>query len=110
MFQLSLTSLDLGQMVAELYQLKLYKSMDAGLWLIQSFVRGYGAVSDEFAFRVLLHAGVHLVGFGTAVPGWGASEQVEQVAAAGRDILLNSWSQDREWFRVHPLGCVFSWD
>ncbi|KAF6836022.1 phosphotransferase enzyme family protein [Colletotrichum plurivorum] len=78
MFQLSLTSLDLGQMIAELYQFKLYKSMDAGLWLIQSFMRGYGAVSDEFAFRVLLHAGAHLVGFGTTVPGWGAPEQVSR--------------------------------
>ncbi|KAF6814382.1 phosphotransferase enzyme family protein [Colletotrichum sojae] len=78
MFQLSLTSLDLGQMIAELYQLKLYKNTDADLWLIQSFMRGYGPVSDEFAFRVLLHAGVHLVGFGSTVPGWGAPEQVEQ--------------------------------
>lgn len=107
MFQLALTPLDLGQMIAELYELKLYKDMDAGLWLIQGLMKGYGAVDDGLAFRTLLHVGVHLLGFGTTVQDWGTPEQVENVAATGRDIVLNSWSRHRAFFEDHPLGCIF---
>ncbi|OLN81611.1 hypothetical protein CCHL11_05530 [Colletotrichum chlorophyti] len=105
---LGLKHLDLGQMIAEMYELKLYKDLDAGLWLIQGFVKGYGAVEDDFAFRTLLHVGAHLIGFGTTVQGWGTAEQIEGVAAVGRDLVMNSWTQHREWFESHPLGCVFS--
>ncbi|KAL3301308.1 phosphotransferase enzyme family protein [Colletotrichum asianum] len=108
MFQVALTPLDLGQMIAELYQLKLYKNLDAGLWLIEGFTKGYGDVDDSFAFRTLLHVGVHLIGFGTTVPDWGDAEQVEKVAVAGREIVLGAWAKSRRWFDDHPLGCIFS--
>ncbi|KAL0930781.1 phosphotransferase enzyme family protein [Colletotrichum truncatum] len=108
MFQLALAPFDLGQMIAELYELKLFKDIDAGLWLIQGFVKGYGAVDDDFAFKTLLQVGVHLVSIGTTVQGWGTAEQVESVAIAGKDILLNAWSKQREWFNNHPLGCILS--
>ncbi|KAF3806445.1 hypothetical protein GCG54_00006210 [Colletotrichum gloeosporioides] len=108
MFQVALTPLDLGQMIAELYQLKLYKNLDAGLWLIEGFTKGYGDVDDSFAFRTLLHVGVHLIGFGTTVPDWGDAEQVENVAAVGREVVLSAWAKSRRWFDDHPLGCIFS--
>ncbi|KAK1980575.1 phosphotransferase enzyme family protein [Colletotrichum cereale] len=108
MCMLGVTPLDLGQMIAELYQLKLYKDMDSGLWLIQGFVKGYGAVDDEFAFRTLLHVGVHLIGFGTTVKDWGTEEQIKSVATEGRDLVTNAWEKNRAFFKCHPLGCIFS--
>ncbi|KAK1535612.1 phosphotransferase [Colletotrichum paranaense] len=108
MCQLAVKPLDLGQMIAELYELKLYKDMEAGVWLIQGFVNGYGAVDDDFAFRTLLHVAVHLIGFGTTVQGWGSQDQARAVATEGRDILKNAWAKDRGFFEKHPLGCVFS--
>ncbi|KAF5516868.1 hypothetical protein CGCS363_v001197 [Colletotrichum siamense] len=107
MFQVALTPLDFGQMIAELYQLKLYKNLDAGLWLIEGFTKGYGDVDDSFAFRTLLHVGVHLIGFGTTVPDWGDAEQGEKVAVAGREIVLGAWAKSRRLFDDHPLGCIF---
>ncbi|KAK1731208.1 phosphotransferase [Colletotrichum acutatum] len=108
MCQLAVKPLDLGQMIAELYELKIYKDMEAGIWLIQGFIDGYGAVDDDFAFRTLLHVAVHLIGFGTTVQGWGTQDQAKSVASEGRDILKNAWAKDRGFFEKHPLGCIFS--
>lgn len=106
MCQFWLPQLDLGQMIAELYELTLYKEIRAGLWLIEGLVAGYGSVSDDFAFRTLLHAGTHLVGFGSGVPGWGTPEQCENVAKVGRDIVLEAWQKNRNWFEEHDLACI----
>lgn len=51
MCQLWKPQLDLGQMIAELYELYLYKKIDAWLWLIEGFLAGYGFVDDDLAFR-----------------------------------------------------------
>ncbi|KAJ0318302.1 hypothetical protein COL5a_010760 [Colletotrichum fioriniae] len=108
MCQLAVKPLDLGQMIAELYELKLYKDMEAGIWFIQGFVSGYGVMDADFAFRTLLHVAVHLIGFGTTVQGWGTQDQAKAVASEGREILKNAWAKDRGFFEKHPLGCIFS--
>ncbi|KAI0477019.1 kinase-like domain-containing protein [Xylaria cf. heliscus] len=105
--QIGVPNLDLGQMIAELYELKLYKDITAGLWIIQGFVEGYGAVSDDFAFRTAIQVGVHLISFGTSVQGWGTPEQVEAVARTGRDIIVHAWQKDREWFQGGDLASLF---
>ncbi|KAI0881882.1 kinase-like domain-containing protein [Annulohypoxylon maeteangense] len=107
MAQLGKLNLDLGQMIAELYELKLYKGIAAGLWMVQGFVNGYGAVSEDFAFRTAIQAGAHLVNFGTSVQGWGTQEQVENCARIGRDIVVHAWKKDRRWFEEGDLACLF---
>ncbi|KAI9167349.1 cytoplasmic trna 2-thiolation 2 [Paramyrothecium foliicola] len=108
MAQLGIQPLDLGQMIAELWQLKLYKSIDAGLWLIKGFVAGYGKIGTADAFRVILHVGAHLICFGAHTPGWGSAEQQEEILKTGKDVLLKAWSKDREAFKGHALECIFS--
>ncbi|KAI8954624.1 kinase-like domain-containing protein [Xylaria longipes] len=107
MSQIGVPNLDLGQMIAELYELKLYKNITAGLWMVQGFVQGYGAVSDDFAFRTAIQVGAHLISFGTSVQGWGTQEQVEMVARTGRDIIVHAWQKDRQWFQGSDLACLF---
>ncbi|TRX92460.1 hypothetical protein FHL15_006627 [Xylaria flabelliformis] len=107
MSQIGVPNLDLGQMIAELYELKLYKNITAGLWMVQGFVEGYGAVSEDSAFRTAIQIGTHLLSFGTSVRGWGTQEQVEMVAGIGRDIIVHAWQKDREWFQGGDLACLF---
>ncbi|KAI1151150.1 kinase-like domain-containing protein [Nemania diffusa] len=107
MSQIGVPNLDVGQMIAELYELKLYKNITAGLWIVQGFVEGYGAVSDDFALRTAIQIGAHLISFGTSVQGWGTPEQVEMVARAGRDIIVHAWQKDRQWFEGGDLECLF---
>ncbi|KAI0115844.1 kinase-like domain-containing protein [Nemania sp. FL0031] len=107
MSQIGVPNLDFGQMIAELYELKLYRNITAGLWMVQGFAEGYGAVSDDFAFRTAIQIGAHLIGFGTSVQGWGTPAQVEMVARTGRDIIVRAWQKDRQWFEGGDLACLF---
>ncbi|KAK4123989.1 hypothetical protein N657DRAFT_645604 [Parathielavia appendiculata] len=106
--QFSLPPLDLGQMIAELYELSLFKGMDEGKWLIEGFTAGYGDVNAEFAFRTALHVGTHLIAWGTRVPGWGSETQVQQVVGVAKEIILRAWHKDRAWFEASDLACLFS--
>lgn len=107
MAQPGVPSLDLGQMIAELYELWLYKYIDAGLWIIQGIVEAYGS-SEDLAFRTAIQVGVHLISFGTSVQGWGTAEQVEAVARTGRDLIVNAWGKRRDWFERGDLACLFT--
>ncbi|KFA63469.1 hypothetical protein S40285_00386 [Stachybotrys chlorohalonatus IBT 40285] len=107
MAQLGIRPLDLGQNIAELWLLKLYRDIDAGPWIIRGFVAGYGRVAPDFAFRTILHVGAHLISFGASTPGWGTSEQCEQVMKVGKDVLLHAWNKNRAAFNGHVLECLF---
>ncbi|KPM46199.1 hypothetical protein AK830_g328 [Neonectria ditissima] len=106
--QLGVRPLDLGQMVAELWQLKLYKDIDAGEWLIQAFGHGYGGLGAQDAFRAIIHVGVHLICFGSQTPGWGTPTQSLQLVETGKEVLLKAWVKDREFFKGHVLEALFS--
>lgn len=106
--QLGLRPYDSGQMVAELWQLSLYKQIEAGVWIIQGFSEGYGNVDEDFTFRTLIQVGIHLVCFGSKVPGWGSEEQQRDILRIGRDTIVKAWEQDRSAFQGHPLESLFS--
>ncbi|KAK7953591.1 hypothetical protein PG996_014483 [Apiospora saccharicola] len=108
MAQLGVPSLDLGQMLAEMYELWLYKRVRAGLWMMEGLIEGYGAVTETSALRAAVQLGAHLVCFGTSVPGWGTPEQVQEIARTGRDIICRAWRKDRAWFESGELACLFS--
>lgn len=100
-------ALDLGQMIAELYETKLFKNVDGGLWIMQGFLEGYGALDDEMAFRTAIHVGVHLICWGSRVPGWGTQKQIEEVVKVGRDLIVHGWKKDKDWFAEGSLSCLF---
>ncbi|KAL4871381.1 hypothetical protein BDV12DRAFT_194446 [Aspergillus spectabilis] len=88
-------ALDLGQMIAELYMLKHFKDIDAGLWAIEGFAEGYQDLSGDTAFRTIIHVGVHLIFWGSTVAGWGTEEQVRDMVRLGRDLVTKGWLKDR---------------
>jgi hypothetical protein len=107
MVQLGVRPLDLGQVIAELWQLKLYKDIDAGEWLIRAFADGYGAVDDSFAYRTIIHVAVHLICFGSQTPGWGDAEQQKDLVRVGKEVMVKAWGRDRGYFEGHVLGSLF---
>ena len=53
---------DLGQMIGNLYERSHFMMNAASaLWIIQGSVDDYGALSEDSAFRIAIHASVHLI-------------------------------------------------
>ncbi|KAB5566758.1 kinase-like domain-containing protein [Coniochaeta sp. 2T2.1] len=103
---------DLGQMLAELYMLKHFKDIDAGLWMMREFVKGYaeatnGIFEDETAFRIAIHLGMHVIVIGGSVPGWGSLEDVVRVVTLGKEIIIRAWKKDGTWFEGSDLAFLF---
>jgi hypothetical protein len=94
-------------MIAELYELYLFKDIHAGRWLVEGFAVGYGIPNDDFAFRTAIHVGTHLVCWGSSVPGWGTEEQILEVVTKGRDLIVHAWQKDKAWFMDSDLACLF---
>ncbi|KAG6004396.1 hypothetical protein E4U21_001116 [Claviceps maximensis] len=97
---------DVGQLIAELWLLKLYRDIEAGVWIIQGFVDGYGKTETSAALRALLHVGAHLVCWGSTTPGWGTRRQNEEVARVGWRVLFAAWAGKVSAFEGHELECV----
>ncbi|TPX16405.1 uncharacterized protein E0L32_004054 [Thyridium curvatum] len=105
--QLGVLSVDFGEMVGELYALRLYKSVPAGLWIMEGFVAAYGHFSEDFAFRAAIQIGTHLLCVTPASEGWGTPDQIQGVARVGRDVIVHAWKRDRLWFETSDLACLF---
>lgn len=95
--QFGARGMDLGQMLAELFEITHFKGVDAGLWILQGLVERYFPLDEDIAFRTAIHTGVHLVCWSN-VPGWGTPDQVEDVVRIGKDFIVKGWERDREWF------------
>ncbi|KAI6715787.1 hypothetical protein B2J93_1148 [Marssonina coronariae] len=108
--QVASPAFDLGQMFAELLELKHFKDIDAGVWIIEAFMAGYGGIGEEMAFRTAVHVGTHLICWGSRVPGWGSPEQVRAVVEVGRGFVVNGWERESGFFADGPLECLFSCD
>jgi tRNA A-37 threonylcarbamoyl transferase component Bud32 len=94
---IGLRALDLGQMLAELFEAKHFKDIDAAVWIMQGLVERYELLTLDMAFRAATHVGVHLVCW-SVVPGWGTQQQIEEVVRIGRDFIVRGWQRDRDWF------------
>lgn len=106
MAHIGVPNVDFGQIIAEMYTIWLYKSIPAGLWLMEGLVDAYGEVTEEFAFRTAIQVGAHLVCV-TSIVGWGPPEQIEKAVAIGKDIIVLAWKKDRSWFEKGELACIF---
>lgn len=102
---------DLGQMIGDLYERKHFMNADSALWIIQGFVVGYGALSDDTAFRIAIHAGVHLICWSfrrnPTAPFTEPSEQIRDAIRIGIDFVVKGWERDRTWFEGSELACLF---
>jgi hypothetical protein len=112
-------STDLGQILGDLYERKIYNNLDITIPVLQGVINGYGgphAVSDddyddEMAFRTAVYVGVHLVSYYDRRPRKGPRAVSEDVLVAGlrvgRDFIVKGWEKDREFFRGGALELLF---
>ena len=104
---------DLGQMIGDLYERKHFKDVDGAIWAIQGFIEGYGALSEEMAFRTAIHTGVQLIcwckrGPPHMRPPWATPERIAGVVKLGMDFVVKGWERDRGWLEGSALAGLFS--
>jgi len=102
---------DLGQMIGDLYERKHFQNIDSALWIIQGFVAGYGVLSNEMAFRIAIHAGVHLICWyirrDPTAPFTEPLEKIEDAIRIGTEFVVKGWERDCVWFESSELACLF---
>lgn len=102
---------DLGQFIGDLCENHLLDSPQHVKSTIGGFIRGYGGLSDELAFRTAIHAGVHFIHWYVRRPPTAKMlETPEKIADAmklGRDIVVKGWQKDRAWFNGTILAPLF---
>jgi len=105
---------DVGQMIGDLYERKHFMEVDRAIWAIDAFIEGYGALSEEMAFRIAIHTGVQLITWmirGRPLhmrPVWATRERAVGVVKLGMTFILKGWEKDREWFDRSVLAGLFS--
>ncbi|KAM7187756.1 hypothetical protein V8F33_011063 [Rhypophila sp. PSN 637] len=100
--------MDLGQMIAELYQLHLYRDIGQARWMIEALINGYGYVDDKFAFRTAIHIGALMICYGSRALGHVPTAELERGIRMGMEMIVHAWHEDRGWFEAGDLACLFA--
>lgn len=102
---------DLGQMIGDIYEREHFHDIDNALLMMREFVKGYGRISDDLAFRTAIHVGVQLLGWYTRRAPWspvyGTPSQITAAAKLGKEFVLKGWQKDRMWFKSSVLASLF---
>ncbi|KAJ8133399.1 hypothetical protein O1611_g217 [Lasiodiplodia mahajangana] len=105
-------AVDVGGILADLYERSHFKDVTVAIRVMRGFMDSYGPLSDEFAYRVAIHAGVHLICWycrrdrNAPLP-----YPLPKVLAAlelGRDWILKAWAKDKSWLQTTVLGPLFT--
>jgi hypothetical protein len=99
-------SYDLGQIIGDFYQRNIQNDAIPGIWGIQGVINGYGPVTEEMAFRIAIHTGVHLVGIGTM--GQAPPDRVTKMIKFAVELIVKGWEKDKGWFADSALAGLFN--
>lgn len=103
---------DLGQMIGDFYERKVFDNAANALPLLRGFIKGYGPLTEEEAFRIAIHAGQHLVCWyirrDPKPPPKELRGKVEEAMRVGSDFIVKAWAKDRTWFAGSDLACLFT--
>jgi hypothetical protein len=105
-------AVDLGQMIGDLLEKISFAGAEvttriACRVMIEAFATGYGVLSDDMAYRVIIHAGVHVINWCVRHPGAEMSEQVTLMMREAVELIVRAWRRERSWFQGKLLGCCF---
>jgi thiamine kinase-like enzyme len=106
-------AVDLGQLIGDLLENVLLAGPEISTRIpykvmIEAFAKGYGALSDDMAYRVIVHAGVHVVNWCARHPGAEISEQVALMMREAVEVIVRAGRREREWFEGKLLGCLLA--
>jgi hypothetical protein len=98
-------------MLGDLFEISRVREAESAAWLIEPFMKGYGKVEDDVAFKAAIHVGAHLVCWITRGPPTrppGIKERGESLLSIGRDFIIKGWEKDRNFFEGTVLSPLFA--
>ncbi|KAJ4991645.1 hypothetical protein SVAN01_02760 [Stagonosporopsis vannaccii] len=103
---------DLGQMIGDLLEKSYMSDSHTSVRshceaTITAFVKGYGNLSDEMAYRIIIHAGAHIINWCARHPGAEMRGRADELIQRAVAIVVKAWEEDQPWFDGHVLGCLF---
>lgn len=113
MAQFGHRSYDLGQVLGDLYEKKVFRNNHAVTPVMESVIIGYGAVSKDMALRTAIYVGIHLITWYQRRPKKGIAatiekDVIEKGLAMGRDFILRGWEKDTQFFMDTDLSSLFA--
>lgn len=113
MVQFGHRSYDLGQLIGDLYERKLFRGRDVVTPVIEAVIGGYGAVGRDMAFRTAIYVGVHLITWYQRRPKKGPAAEISRETvleglAVGRDFIIKGWENDAQFFMETCLAPLFA--
>lgn len=104
-------SYDLGQIVGDLFERKMYNKLDTALDAMKGVIAGYGELTEDMAFRTAIYVGVHLISWYNRRPRKGprvaSTEAIVAGLTVGRDFVVKGWERDRLFFESSVLASLF---
>jgi hypothetical protein len=94
-------------MIGDLLEKDHMSGADRTSIVIEAFVRGYGDVDEDMAYRVIIHAGVHLINWCIRHPGAELGGKVRELMKKAVDLIVHAWKEDRAWLARSILSCLF---
>jgi hypothetical protein len=113
MAQFNHRSIDIGQVIGDLYERFHFLHIKSTISAIDGFIEGYRPVSENMAFRIAIHTGVQMITWmirGPPLhmrPAWATLDRATAVVELGMNFVLKGWERDREWFEGSVLKCLF---
>ena len=103
---------DLGQMIGDLLEARHFKNSTCATWAMEGFMKGYGPIDDDLAFRTAIHAGAHLIAWSSrrgADGSFSASiDQATTLMQMAVDFIVKGRRREKRWFLNSPISCLFS--
>ena len=100
-------------MIGDLYERKHFKDIEGAVWAVKAFIKGYGTVSKEMAFRIAIHTGVHLITWVTRGPplhmrpSWATKGKAVAIVELGMTFILEGWKRNGEYFKNSVMADLF---
>ncbi|KAI0191877.1 kinase-like domain-containing protein [Astrocystis sublimbata] len=104
-------AVDIGGFLGDLYERFHFKGVEESLPAMEGFIAGYGPVSEDLAYAIAIHAGVHLICWyyrrDRNAPLPYLLPIVLKALTIGRDLMLMGWARDRKGLQSSILGSMF---
>ncbi|KAI0185139.1 kinase-like domain-containing protein [Xylaria flabelliformis] len=105
-------AVDVGGLLADLYERNHFKGVEASIPAMKGFIEGYGPLIEDLAYRVAVHAGVHLICWyyrryrNAPLPH--PPPKVLATWTIGRDLIVKGWAKDKAWLHTSIIGSMFA--